>query len=91
VIAWIPPPDPIGLYDRSIPDRSLSSGFHACTIGSTRDEPAPSSDALAFFDSSPLDPPHAETPAASRTAPMRVRISRGIVIERYPEPGRSTP
>jgi hypothetical protein len=36
------------------------------------DEPAPLSDALPVPP--PLEPPHADKPRASRTAPMRVRI-----------------
>src|SRR4029450_7735192 len=73
VIAWMPPPEPIGLYDTSSP-RSPSGGIHAWTSGSTSDDPAPLS---ASSDLSPLDdPPHADAPALSKTMIRRVAMCR---------------
>src|SRR6476469_6838554 len=70
VIAWMPPPEPIGLYDTSSP-RSPRGGIHAWTSGSTSDDPAPLS---CFPEVSPLEPPHADAAAASRTVLRKIEM-----------------
>src|SRR5512132_4418433 len=74
VIAWMPPPEPIGLYDTSR-RRSARGGIQAWMSGSTSDDPAPLS---ALSELSPLEPPHADAPAASRIVLRRIEIARRI-------------